>query len=146
MLVIGGAFFWAVGQVMIRHLKDIQGLQVTAWVAVFAAPQLFVMSYIFERGQVEAVKAADSIVWGAVVYLGVVMTALGYYLWNTLIRRHEVGTVAPFLLLLPVFSILGGMLFLGEQPGLEKLAGGLVILLGVAIITIRLGERARQSA
>ena len=132
LLVIGGAFFWALGQVMIRNLSDIHGLQVTTWVAVFAAPQLFVMSLVFESGQIDAVRNADSVVWGAVIYLGVVMTAFGYFLWNTLIRRHEVGTVAPFLLLLPVFSIIGGMLFLGEQPGIEKLAGGLVILLGVA--------------
>jgi hypothetical protein len=32
-------------------LKDIGGLQVTAWVAVFATPQLFIMSAIFESGQ-----------------------------------------------------------------------------------------------
>lgn len=138
MLVVGGAFSWAVGQVMVRKLKNIEGLQVTAWIAVFAAPQLLVMSMIFEEGQMGALKNADIVVWGAVVYLGIIMTALGYFLWYTLIRRHEVGIVAPFLLLLPVFSIIGGMVFLGEEPGLEKLAGGLVILLGVAIITIRL--------
>ncbi|MEO9877559.1 MAG: EamA family transporter [Anderseniella sp.] len=137
MLVICGAFTWALGQVMIRNLKDIQGMQVTAWIAVFAAPQLFVMSAVFEHGQVDAIRHADAIVWGAVVYLGLVMTAFGYFLWNTLIRRHDVGRVAPFLLLLPFFSVIGGMLFLGEQPSVAKLIGGGVILLGVAIITIR---------
>lgn len=145
LLVIGGGFFWALGQVMVRKLNDIQGLQVTAWVAVFATPQLFVMSMVFESGQIEAIRNADSVVWGAVIYLGIVMTAVGYFLWNTLIRRHEVGTVAPFLLLLPVFSIIGGMTFLAEQPGFEKLLGGVVILLGVAVITIRLRERQGSS-
>jgi len=140
--VIGGAFFWALGQVMIRSLKDIEGLQVTAWVAVFAAPQLLVMSLVFEEGQIEAIQTAGAVVWGAVVYLGVVMTALGYFLWNTLIRAHDVGRVAPFLLLLPVFAVLGGMLFLGEEPGLEKLAGGAVILLGVAVIVFPVRRKA----
>ena len=136
-LVVLGAFSWALGQVMIRSLKDIKGMQVTTWIAVFAAPQLFVMSAIFEDGQIEAIRHADSVVWAAVVYLGLVMTAVGYFFWNTLIRNHDVGTVAPFLLLLPVFSVLGGVLFLGEQPGIAELAGGGVILLGVAIITVR---------
>ena len=136
-LVVAGCFVWACGQVMIRKLKDIGGLQVTAWVAVFATPQLFIMSAIFESGQITAIKNANDMVWLTVIYLGLVMTCLGYYLWNTLIRRHDVGTVAPFLLLLPLFSLIGGMLFLGEEPTADKLLGGVVILLGVAIITIR---------
>ncbi len=136
-LVVAGCFVWACGQVMIRKLKDIGGLQVTAWVAVFATPQLFIMSAIFESGQIIAIQNANDMVWLTVIYLGLVMTCLGYYLWNTLIRRHDVGTVAPFLLLLPLFSLIGGMLFLGEEPTADKLLGGVVILLGVAIITIR---------
>jgi O-acetylserine/cysteine efflux transporter len=136
-LVVAGCFVWACGQVMIRKLKDIGGLQVTAWVAVFATPQLFIMSAIFESGQITAIQNANDMVWLTVIYLGLVMTCLGYYLWNTLIRRHDVGTVAPFLLLLPLFSLIGGMLFLGEEPIADKLLGGVVILLGVAIITIR---------
>jgi len=136
-LVISGALAWAFGQVLIRRLKDIGGLQVTAWIAVFAAPQLLVMSLLFETGQLRAIGQAPPVVWWAVVYLGLVMTAFGYFLWNSLIRRHDVGRVAPFLLLLPVFSLLGGAVFLGEQPAFAKLGGGAVILLGVGIITLR---------
>lgn len=146
LLVVSGAFTWALGQVMIRSLKEIDGMSVTAWVAVFAAPQLFVMSAIFETGQREAIANAGWIVWGAVAYLGLVMTAFGYYLWNTLIRRHDVGRVAPFLLLLPVFSVLGGVIFLGETLTLNKLAGGAVVIAGVAIITLKFGGFLRRPA
>ena len=111
-------------------------MQITAWVAVFAVPQLFFMSAIFETGQIEALQNASSIVWWAVVYLGLVMTAFGYLLWNNLIRNHNVGKVAPFLLLLPIFSLIGGVVFLGETPTLLMLIGGVIILLGVGLITI----------
>jgi O-acetylserine/cysteine efflux transporter len=136
LLVVSGAFFWAIGQVMIRNLRNIKGMQVTAWIAVFAVPQLFIMSAIFEDGQLEAIQEATPVVWWAVVYLGVVMTAFGYFLWNTLIRNHDVGDVAPYLLLLPLFSLIGGIVFLGESPSLPMLIGGLVILFGVGLITI----------
>ena len=106
-LVVLGGLAWAVGQVLIRKLIDIRVMQITAWVAVFAVPQLFFMSAIFETGQIEALQNASSIVWWAVVYLGLVMTAFGYLLWNNLIRNHNVGKVAPFLLLLPIFSLIG---------------------------------------
>ena len=135
-LVLSGCFAWALGQVMIRKLKDVSGMQVTAWIAVFAAPQLFFMSVIFENGQVEAIRTANPLVWWTVLYLGLIMTCLGYYFWNTLIRHHDVSKVAPFLLLLPVFSVLGGNLFLGETITLEKFYGGATILLGIGVIVL----------
>ena len=135
-LVLGGCFAWALGQVMIRKLKDVSGMQVTAWIAVFAAPQLFFMSAIFENGQLEAIKTANPLIWWTVLYLGLIMTCLGYYFWNTLIRHHDVSKVAPFLLLLPVFSVLGGNVFLGEAITLEKFYGGATILLGIGVIVL----------
>jgi O-acetylserine/cysteine efflux transporter len=135
-LVLSGCFAWALGQVMVRKLKDVSGMQVTAWIAVFAAPQLFLMSAIFENGQEEAIRTANPLVWWTVLYLGLVMTCLGYYFWNTLIRHHDVSKVAPFLLLLPVFSVLGGNVFLGETITLEKFYGGTTILLGIGVIVL----------
>ena len=135
-LLLSGCFAWALGQVMIRKLKDVSGMQVTAWIAVFATPQLFFMSAIFENGQLEAIKTANPLVWWTVLYLGLIMTCLGYYFWNTLIRHHDVSKVAPFLLLLPVFSVLGGNVFLGEAITLEKFYGGATILLGIGVIVL----------
>lgn len=135
-LVVGGALSWAVGQVMVRRLKSIDGLTVTAWVAVFATPQLLVMSLIFESGQWRAIQNADWIVWSAVLYMGLIMTALGYGLWYSLVRKHPVSLVAPFLLMLPVFSVLGGVVFLGERLSLQIAIGGVVVIAGVAFILL----------
>ena len=106
-LVVFGAFTWAVGQIFVRKLKNIDGLTTTAWIAIFATPQLFIMSLIFETNQMEFIENASVSVWWSVLYLGVIMTALGYYFWNTLIRTYAIEKVAPFLLLLPVFSLIG---------------------------------------
>ena len=135
-LLVAGAFSWALGQVMVRRLQGISGLAVTAWIAVLATPQLFLMSALFETGQVAALRNAGPEVWLAALYLGLVMTAMGYFLWNTLILRHEVGQIAPFLLLLPVFSVIGGVVFLGEPFDVVRLLGGTVVLAGVGLITL----------
>ena len=135
-LVVAGAFTWAVGQIFVRKLKNIDGLTTTAWVAVFATPQLFVMSFIFETNQIEFITKASMSIWLAVLYLGIIMTALGYYFWNTLIRSYTIEKIAPFLLLLPVFSLIGGVLFLGEMISSAKMFGGLIVILGVAFVSL----------
>ena len=135
-LVVFGAFTWAVGQIFVRKLKNIDGLTTTAWIAIFATPQLFIMSLIFETNQMEFIENASVSVWWSVLYLGVIMTALGYYFWNTLIRTYAIEKVAPFLLLLPVFSLIGGVLFLGELISIVKILGGLIVILGVAFVSL----------
>ena len=134
LLVVAGAFVWAVGQAMIRRLRDIDGLTVTAWVAVMAAPQLLAVSLVVETGHWQAIQSAGWVVWATVLYLGLVMTALGYGLWYTLIRRNPVSRVAPFLLLLPVFAVLGGAVFLGEVMSAGTMLGGALVIAGVGII------------
>ena len=135
-LVILGAFTWAIGQILVRKLKNIDGLTTTAWVAVFATPQLFLMSLVFESDHVNLVINASFSVWWSVLYLGLIMTALGYYFWNTLIRTYEIEKVGPFLLLLPVFSLLGGVIFLEELVSTVKILGGLIVILGVAFVSL----------
>ena len=135
-LVILGALTWAIGQIFVRKLKNIDGLTITAWTAVFATPQLFIMSLIFESDHANLILSADLSIWWAVLYLGLIMTALGYYFWNTLIRTYEIEKVAPFLLLLPVFSLLGGVIFLEELVSTVKILGGLIVILGVAFVSL----------
>jgi drug/metabolite transporter (DMT)-like permease len=43
----------------------------------------------------------------------------------------------PYLLLLPVASVVGGYLFLDEVLTIKIALGGLLALVGVAVITLR---------
>lgn len=141
LMVVGGAFTWAIGQVMVRRLGEIGGFTMIAWVAMFAAPQLFVASLLIEDNQVAYIQQADWTVWATIIYLGLVMTALGYALWYRLLGLYPVNQVAPFLLLLPVFTITGSVTLLGETLTPWLIAGGSVVIAGVAIILI---ERPRR--
>jgi O-acetylserine/cysteine efflux transporter len=141
LLVVGGAFSWAIGQVMIKKLGATGGFTLIAWVAAFATPQLFVASWIFEDGQLEALRSAEPVVWIAVVYLGLVMTALGYGLWYRLLTRYDINQVMPFLLLLPVVTVAGGVLFLHERLTPTILLGGGIIMTGVTLILVNFPRR-----
>lgn len=135
-LVISGAFFWAIGQVMVKALGPFGGFTLIAWVSMFAAPQLFVSSWLLEEGQIEAIRGADWRGWAVVIYLGLVMTALGYAIWYRLLALYQINQVMPFLLLLPVTSICGSILILGERLSSTVAAGGAVVIAGVAVIVI----------
>ena len=141
LLVAGGASTFAIGQIMIKRIGQIGGLTMIACVAAMAGPQLFVSSLIFEQGQWEAVVSAPPIVWWAVAYLALVMTSLGYSMWYGLLGRHDVTRVIPYLLLVPVTTMLGGVLFLGEPMTLVRIAGGILVIAGVATMNLTRNPR-----
>jgi O-acetylserine/cysteine efflux transporter len=135
-MVIAGAFTWAVGQVMIKKLGNVDGFSLISGIAVLAAPQLYLAAYLLEDDLVQQIQTAPMESWAAVAYLGLIMTALAYAIWYRLLGLYSVNKVMPYLLLLPVTSVLGGIFFLDEQLTTKIISGGVLALIGVAVITI----------
>ena len=78
-LVLLGALVWAFGQVLIRRLDGaLGGFQLTAWLGVMAGPQMLLASLLLDGNPLPAVIAAPLSAWLTVLYLGLVMTVIGY--------------------------------------------------------------------
>lgn len=133
-IVLVSLFVWAIGQILIRQigLED-GGLKLLGALATLAAPLLLFLSFMFETGQSSSVMTAPPLAWVQIGYLAIAMTVLGQGAWYYLVARHPLHIVAPFLLLVPVFSVVGGVVFLGEALPLGTLIGGLIIIGGVGV-------------
>jgi len=75
-------------------------------------------------------------VWGSLLGVGLLGTGLAYlgYYWLV----HNVGSVRASLqsYLIPVVGVIAGAIVLGEDVGWNTFAGGLVILAGVALVSM----------
>jgi len=131
-LLITGSAVWAVAQIMISRLKDLSGITILAWVAIMATPQMFIASLLIEDGQWLAITTASYIDWSIILYLALIMTVLGYSVWYHLLSSVDVSKVSPFLMLLPITSIIAGMVLLDEKFTSSMAIGGLLIMSGVA--------------
>ena len=131
-LLIAGSAVWAIAQIMISRLKDLSGITILAWVAIMATPQMFVASLLIEDGQWLAITTASFIDWSIILYLALIMTVLGYSVWYHLLSSVDVSKVSPFLMLLPITSIIAGIVLLDEKLTSSMILGGLLIMSGVA--------------
>ena len=136
-LVITGAVFWAIAQIMISRLKSLSGITILAWVVIIATPQMLLISLVIEEGQLESIKTANLVDWSIVFYLSFIMTVIGYSVWYHLLRICDVSKISPFLMLLPVTSIIAGMVLLNEQFTLAMGIGGVLVMTGVASTLIK---------
>lgn len=137
LLVTLGSLSWAGGQALMQVLARDAGRVLTAGIAISAVPQLLLASALTEHGQVTALLTASTSQWAAVLTFSLGGFALAYTIWYGLLLRHPMDRVAPFMLLMPVIGVAFSALALGERPSGQELAGGAVILAGLALVVLR---------
>lgn len=73
----------------------------------------------------------------ALLYLAVVGTVIAFLLYYWLVLNMDVTKSMLIALVTPVVAVLLGMIVLDEQIGWRTLAGGAMIILGIALIVVR---------
>ncbi|MCZ6721320.1 MAG: EamA family transporter [Alphaproteobacteria bacterium] len=133
-LMIVAGIVWAVANIQIKLLEEVEPLTLIAWIAAFSVPPLFLISFVLEDGQIDALVTADWRAYGSILYLAVASSIVAYGLWYRLLRRHPVQRVVPFMLLIPVFAVISSILLLGESLSWIEASGGALTIGGVAVI------------
>ncbi len=82
--------------------------------------------------------ALSTSVWGALLGIAALSTALGYVLYFAILARAGAANLMLVTLLIPAFAISLGAFFLGERIGPESLVGFAIIALGFAVTDGRL--------
>jgi O-acetylserine/cysteine efflux transporter len=143
-IVIVGGFMWSIGNIQIKELGPIDGIQLTAWTAILAVPQLLLGTLLIEDGQLAAIAAASPLAWGTVAYQALAVAIFSYILWYPIVRRYPVNRTMPFILLQPVFGVVGAVALLGEPLSLPLVLGGAMVVAGVAAVLLLAPRPAQQ--
>ena len=136
-LMVAASLAWAVSLIQAKVLVGVHPLPLVGWMNLMAAPQLVALSLLLEESPVgTALDMGWTGLW-PILYMAVFVSVVSHGLWYMLLHRYPINVAAPFALLTPVFGVLFGVLILDEAFTWFTLAGGLITLAGVAIITIR---------
>lgn len=149
-LVLAAALAWAVSNMLMKRVGNVDMLALMVWVSLVPPIPLAIISLATE-GLGRDLAALSSMSWegvGAVAYIAYVATIFGFGVWGYMIRKHGVSLVAPFSLLVPVFGMSSSALVLGESFGPLRLGGAALVVFGLVLTALgpRLLERARRPA
>jgi O-acetylserine/cysteine efflux transporter len=112
-------------------------MALNGWIAALAAPQLLIVALLTEGNPIETVPWNHWGVWAVLAFQSILVTLIGYGIWYRMMRRFPVNQVMPFTLLVPLFGVLSGIVFLEEPLTWLMVIGGVATLAGVAICVIR---------
>jgi O-acetylserine/cysteine efflux transporter len=129
---------FGVGNVLLKRLEGVDAAALVAWLSLVVPLPALALSVALDGPGAwpRALAQAPWSGWASALYLGLVATTLAYALWGTLLRRHPAATVAPFALLVPLVGAVAAAVVFGERFGPLRLAGMVVVLLGLAVILL----------
>lgn len=131
------ALLYSISAILMRSLKDVSVVTMQAWVGLAGAVGSIILSLVFETGQLQAFADGSSRAWLSVLYSALGATVVGHGAANYLFRKYEVSMVSPYFLIVPLFAVLAGVFALDEVVTGRIVAGGLLTIFGVLIVTLR---------
>lgn len=84
--------------------------------------------------------------WGALLFLAIGCSALGYLFWYGALERVEVSRVAALLYAEPLVTFVSAAILLGERVGTIVMVGGALVLINVLISQYAPAQRAVLSS
>lgn len=135
LLVLAGAIAWSAANIISKRAGTRQVFAFLVWSSAFAPLPLFLLDGVVNgmAGYRALYSHADSLALLSILFQAYPNTLLGYWVWNGLLKRYPVSTVAPLSLLVPVFGILGSVAIFGETLSTQKIAALLLIVTGLAV-------------
>lgn len=137
LLVCLSALSWGAYTVLsLPVLRRIAPLVVAGWTMLLGGAAALPLALTGFPGLSEPVSSVD---WGAVglrswaaaLYSTVFASGFAIAAWQTNVRRLGANRVLVYMYLMTLFGLAFGVLLLGEDLGVAKVAGAAVILLGV---------------
>ena len=149
-IVLAAALSWAAGNVIARKARAASGLGLVVWSGAVVPLPLAALSVLVDGpGTVwESLSSLQAPTMLSALYTAVFASLVGYGIWNRLLATHPSSAVVPFTLLVPVVGMSAAWLVLAEVPSPTELAGGMLLLGGVAtaVLTRAGGRRQRRGS
>lgn len=141
------SFIWACCSLIQRRLVGVPVLTIYAWVGLVGTVVLLPIALIAEPQAMASIQDLPLSSLGWVLFSALGSTVIGQGAMSILLQRHPVSAVVPLTLPTPVISVIAAAYWFGTPLTPIMIAGGGVVLAGVAIVTLRTAqaEEAKRS-
>jgi drug/metabolite transporter (DMT)-like permease len=142
LLIVLASLSWSITSLIVKKAGTKEVFAFSIWGMLFAPIPLFTLAYLQSDHQqlLTLNLLMNSSVIFSVLFQAYPVTLFGYWVWNRLLVKYPLSTVAPLSLLVPIFGLLGSAIFYQEQIGLVKAIACLLVIAGLMIGLIKTAQ------
>lgn len=142
LLSVIASFCYAISTILMRQMRGVGPLQLQGWVAMISLVPMIGLSLLYEPGALAALPKAPPMVFAYLLFSAVGASIVGHAGMYWLLQRYPVSLTAPYTLLSPLIAVIFSVWLLGSALTGQMIVGGVLALIGVAIITLRSAHKA----
>jgi transporter family protein len=133
MLALFGTVCWGIAPIFAKiALKNIDPVSGLVLRTIFAAS--VVSGWVLFSGSFSKIISIPSNSWWLIAVEALLATLIGDLAYYAAIKKGDVSLVTIIMSSSPLITILGAVLFLGEQITLLRLIGASFVILGIILI------------
>lgn len=133
-LTLCGALSWAIGNTILKKVDDVDMLSLMVWMSLVPPlPALAIAVLLGDGPDIGTQIAGASLTsWLALIYLGVISTAVAFAIWGRLLNTYPAVMVTPFALFAPCTGVIASWLIFDESFGTLRGSGMVLVMIGIA--------------
>ena len=135
MITLASGLGWAAYLVLGRRLfkdKRIDALSLTAFSMSFGTVFMVILAFIFEGVPVVSYSS-----WGIILWLGLLNTAVAFFLWNRSLQKVDAFQISILQNTMLIQIAILAWIFLGEQITPEKILPMTLVFTGALIVQVK---------
>lgn len=137
---LGSAFYNTYSKDLLVRYSE---LEVLLYSYSIAGTACAVISAAFETKPFYRVTGYTGLTWLAVGVLGLLSWGVAMVLWMWVLNRLEIGQVSTSIYLLPLFGLILSIVTIHERITVSQILGGMLTVVGTAMLTLYEGRRVR---
>jgi drug/metabolite transporter (DMT)-like permease len=138
LLIVFGAFSWAVGTVLMkRYPVDLPVTALTGWQLLLGGVPIYIGALALELPSLRPLTPGPAV---ALVYNVFVAFIFCHWAWFKIVTTVPVGVSSLSTLMIPVVGVFSGMLVLAEVPHWQDYAALILVLAALATVMLPPGS------
>ena len=132
-LMILSTLNWAVYSILLKRLQiPYPALLVTFYMSLIGF--VLTLPFIIRNKGWESLPLLTQTEWAHLLFLAIFVSGIGYWYWGKALEVLDASKVSMFLYLEPLATLIAAIFLLHEKFILISAIGGIIIIIGVAIV------------
>ncbi len=137
LILLSTPILWAVYTLLGKKvMQEYDPFVVVAYVNILGG--LFLLPFSLADNSIYTISVLTSQEWLAILYLAFTCSLVGYYIWFYVIKQSSAAATSSFLFAEPLVTVIFAAIFVREEVTFFAIGGGLLIFVGVLLITTKL--------
>lgn len=144
LIAIFSALFLGLYFVTIKKIKNISGIGIIAWSSFLGIPMMYIMMGLNGSSFDVLYNINSSLTYYSFFYTVIAGSILGHGIWAYLVKTEDISFISPFLLLVPMITLLLSLFILDEKVGVYFIVNATIIIFGIFLVFLSSNKKLKM--